>query len=127
MSVELIRQWYSNIPEMERDLPVLMVDGNVYTPREIYNEVMKGTELGKKMQEKIEKLRSPHSFYYSDLRELREVAYERIKRIVQDLPEGFSIVSVGGRIITDKEGIYEALKDSAVEIEMKKILDILRR
>ncbi|MCD6407331.1 hypothetical protein J7L81_05625 [Candidatus Aerophobetes bacterium] len=126
MSREFVERWYSSIPEFERDLPIILVDGRVYTPREIYNEVMKGTPLGEKLQMELERLRSPHSLTYEDLRKLQEVAWERVKRIVKGLPKDFSVVSLSGMIVRG-EKIAEVLKDSAVNYEMRKIIGLIRR
>jgi hypothetical protein len=41
MSKELVAQWFNKLSEVERDLPLLLVDNYAYTPRMAYNEVMR--------------------------------------------------------------------------------------
>lgn len=123
MSKELVSKWYSKIPELERDLPIILVDGKVYTPREVYEEVMKGTELGEKMQETLERYRESHSATYG---ELKKIAEERVKKILSWLPEDFSIVSLSGKVAKGSDEIYKAIGDIAVKYEMNNILRIVR-
>lgn len=120
---EFIEAWYRRIPEMERDLPVILVGDRVYTPREVYEEVVRGTKLGEVMQSKIERMASLNS--YEDLRELKQVALERVKRILEDLPEDFSIVSLDGKIAKGKE-IFKAIGKAAVEYEMSRVAKLIR-
>lgn len=126
MSREFIEKWYKSIPKMERDLPIILIDGKVYTPNEVYEEVMKGTELGEIMQSKLERMSSQHSMTYEDLREIRHIAYERVKRILEDLPKDFSIVSLSGKIAKGKDEIFKAIGKSAIEYEMKRVIRLIR-
>lgn len=123
MSKELVSEWYSKIPEIERDLPIILVDGKVYTPREVYEEVMNGTELGEKMQETLERYRESHSATYD---ELKTIAEERVKKILSWLPKDFSIVSLSGKVAKGADEIYKAIGDEAVRYEMNNILRIVR-
>ena len=129
MSKEFVEKWYSGIPEMEKDLPIILLDGKVYTPREIYEEVMKGSELGDKLQMKLEimyqRATSAHTFSYEDIREIRQVAYERVKKIIENLPKDFSIASFSGRIVSGKK-IFDAIGKKAVEYEMERVIKLLR-
>jgi len=129
VSKEFVERWYSRIPEMEKDLPIILLDNKVYTPREIYEEVVKGTELGDKLQMKLEmmyrKATSAHTFGYEDIREIRQVAYERVKRIIENLPKDFSIASFSGRIVSGKK-IFDAIGKKAVEYEMERVIKLLR-
>ena len=129
MSLSFVSKWYSKIPEMEKDLPILLVDGRTYTPREIYEEVMKGSKLGSKLQMKLESMykraTSPHTFSYEDIREIRQVAYERVKRVIENLPKGFSIVSVSGEVVSG-EKILDVIGKKAIEYEMEKVIKLLR-
>jgi len=129
MSLEYVRRWYSRIPELEKDLPVLLYNGKVYTPREIYNEVVRGTALGRKLQEKLEELGSAYSFSYEDLRGLDYVAKIRAEQVIKNLPKGFKMVSIvnGQRITWTPEELKNSeLFKKAVEYEKKKVIETLR-
>jgi len=126
MSKEFIEDWYRRIPELERDLPIILIEGRVYTPREVYNEVMRGTRLGELMQSKLERLSSPNSLTYEDLAELRQVALERAKKVVEKLPRDFSIIAISGKIVRGPEEILDALREAAIKYETEKILKLIR-
>jgi len=126
MSKEFIESWYRRIPELERDLPIILIEGRVYTPREVYNEVMRGTRLGELMQGKLERLASPNTMTYEDIAELRQVAFERAKKIANKLPRDFSIVSISGRIAKGPEEILDALREAAIKYETEKVLKLIR-
>jgi len=126
VSKEFIERWYSSIPPIERDLPILLIDGKVYSPREVYEEVMKGTELGNRMQEKIERIRSSQSLTYGDLREIEHVARERVMWVLRNLPKNFSIVSLSGKVATGADEIFAAIGDKAIRYEYERVLRILR-
>lgn len=82
MSKELVARWYSKISEIEKDLPLLLIDGYAYTPRMAYAEVMNGSSLGAKMQSLIESGR----FGTSSLEEVA-IAKVRIQQILQSKPQ----------------------------------------
>jgi len=126
MSKEFIESWYRRIPELERDLPIILIEGRVYTPREVYNEVMRGTRLGELMQGKLERLASPNTMTYEDIAELRQVAFERAKKIANKLARDFSIVSISGRIAKGPEEILDALREAAIKYETEKVLKLIR-
>jgi len=129
MSVSFVRSWYSRIPGVERDLPVLLHNGKVYTPREVYNEVMRGSALGRELQEKLERVHAGYSFALDDLKGLDYIARKRVEKIIENLPPGFSIVSIvnGERRVYRKEEIIGSpIYEKMVEKEKRKIIEILR-
>ena len=128
MSKEFVSVWYHRIPETEKDLPVLLYNGKVYTPREIYNEVMRGSGLGDKLQRKLEELHSMHSFSYEDLRGLDYIAKIRAEKVIKNLPKGFTIVSIsqnGRTTWTPDELMKSDLFKKAVEYEKKQVIKTL--
>lgn len=129
MSIVYVTNWYKKIPELERDLPVLLYNNKAYTPREIYNEVINDTPLGNKLQEKLEELGSGTSFSYGDLRGLDYIAKLRVEKVLNNLPKGFSLVSVinGKRIVWNKDSLKNSeLFKQAVEFEKKQVVKILQ-
>ena len=54
MSKDLVSKWYNALPNAERDLPLILLDGVVYTPTATYNEVMRNSPVGLRLQVLIE-------------------------------------------------------------------------
>ena len=54
MSKDLVQKWYNAISNAEKDLPLILVDGIIYTPTTAYNEVMRSSPIGLKIQTLIE-------------------------------------------------------------------------
>lgn len=54
MTKEIVSAWFNRLSEKEKDLPLLLSEGYVYTPRATYNEVMRNSDLGNKLQALIE-------------------------------------------------------------------------
>lgn len=126
MSKEFIEKWYNKIPEIERNLPIIYFDGKVYSPKEIYNEVMKGSEIGEKIQEMLERMASPHTIYESDIPNLKKAAEHRVKMIVDMLPDNFTMASLSGLVI-GKDKIKKMLWKEAVETELSNIIKLIKR
>jgi len=82
MSKELVNQWYNKISNVERNLPLLLVDGYAYTPQMAYDEVNNGSALGAKLQALIESGR----FGTSSLEEVA-IAKVRVRQILQSKPQ----------------------------------------
>ena len=129
MSLAFIKWWYSRIPPVERNLPVLLHRGRVYSPNEIYYEVMKGTKIGEELQMKLEAIRAEHSFSLEDLKGLDYIARKRVEEIIKNLPDDFSMVAIVNgerRVIGKSEFINSPLFNKAVEEEKRKIVKVLR-
>jgi len=122
---EFIIAWYGRIPEDERDLPIIEVEGKILTPKDVYNEVLKGTELGEKAQKLIERLASPMTLTYEDTEMLRRVAFERIKKKLSALPSGTKVGTLSGEVLTVDE-FLERERDRLIQYEVQKILSLLR-
>jgi len=111
---EFIIAWFARLPEDEKDLPIVEVEGKILTPRQIYEEVLKGTELGEKAQKVIERLRSPMTLSYEDTEMLRRVALERAKRKLSALPPGTKVGtlrrgSYSGRVPSKSTRLYRGV------------------
>ena len=129
MSRAFVMSWYSRIPPAERTLPIIMYNGKVYTPEEVYREVMAGTRLGEALQAKIERLRASHSYALDDLKELDYIAKKRVEQVIKNLPPDFSLVAIGAngkRIYRPEELLKTRFFEKAVEREKKKVVKLLR-
>ena len=117
MTVERVRRWFERIPEIERDVPIILINGRVYTPREVKSEVERGTTLGRRMQEELEKT-------VSHITQLHKIGKARALYWAKGLPEDFSIgsYSIEKPIATKSEIIRmieqeEEVGESAVKYE----------
>lgn len=54
MSKELVSKWFNKLSPSERNKPLLILNGLAYTPQSTYDEVMRGTPVGDKLQNLIE-------------------------------------------------------------------------
>jgi len=54
MTLQVIRNWVSKLPPYELDMPIVMYNGVAYTPRQILEEVERGTQLGAVLQQMVE-------------------------------------------------------------------------
>lgn len=54
MTKELVSRWFNKLGIAEKDMPLLVLSGVAYTPRQAYNEVMRGTPVGDCLQSLIE-------------------------------------------------------------------------
>lgn len=82
MSKELIAKWFNKISNAEKDMPLLVLNGMAYTPRQTYDEVMRGSPVGDQLQNLIEQGRFGTS--YSDEQSLIK---QRLKISLQSKPD----------------------------------------
>jgi len=81
MSLNFIESWFSNLPDYEKGMPIIKLNGVSYNPQQILREVRKGTSLGKELQRKVESSRSAHSF-----KEDETLAEERLTKLLKEKP-----------------------------------------
>jgi replicative DNA helicase len=127
---ELVVSWYSRVPPHERDKPVLILDGRLYTPSDIYREVVAGTPLGEKLQRVLESVRLSTSLQ-TLVYQLWEVGKARALKWVEDLPPNFSMVTIGGEVI-DKNRLRQLIEAGtgigakAIEAEARMAVQLLK-
>ena len=127
MTRELVSKWFDRLAEKERDLPLLMVDSAIYTPRTAYNEVMRASPIGSKLQALIETGRFGTSTY-----EEEQIAKIRLRQILQTQPEKPLFATLRGKVFTPSELLGEIESNTDVgrqwlsnEIEhMKRIVSV---
>lgn len=54
MSKDLVTKWFNKIPTSEQNMPLLVLNGLAYTPRQTLDEVTRGTPVGDQLQSLIE-------------------------------------------------------------------------
>jgi len=79
MTLELVSRWFQKLPQYERDLPLLVVNGVAYTPRAALQEVRRDTALGRKLQTLIEAGRFGAQEW--------TLAKLRLKKMLETMPE----------------------------------------
>lgn len=81
MSLENVQRWYDNLPPEERKLPLMIYDGNTYSPEQILSIVKGGGPLSAEFQKRVEN----RNFGTPDV-EKRALAKERVKQLLKDRP-----------------------------------------
>jgi hypothetical protein len=54
MSKDLVTRWFNKISPVEQNMPLLVLSGLAYTPRQTLDEVTRGTPIGDQLQKLIE-------------------------------------------------------------------------
>jgi len=122
--LSVVKKWYNGIPPAERNLPTLIVDDKAYTPNEVMNEVRRGTQLGKKMQQTV-------VGGMTSLQKLERLAKTRVLAWLKKLPSEFGAVNVQGETYSRDELIaavkqQENIGKTLVEEEIQKIKERMR-
>lgn len=112
MSKELISRWFSKLGEAEKDLPLLLSESNIYTPRTALNEVMRSSELGNKLQALIETGRFGTTAY-----EEEQVAKIRLRQILQAQPEKPLFATLSGKVFTPSQLLQEIESNTAIGVQ----------
>lgn len=89
MTLEYIRKWFNRLPESERDLPIVILNGIAYTPRMILHEVERGSKIGEELQTKVE----AGSFGTTE-EEAYNLALIRLKEILKRYPPNKPVIAV---------------------------------
>jgi len=112
MSRELVTRWFSRLASGEQDLPLLILEGNIYTPRTALNEVMRSSELGNKLQALIETGRFGTTAY-----EEEQVAKIRLRQILQTQPEKPLFATLSGKVFTPSQLLQEIESSTAIGVQ----------
>jgi len=109
MTKELVSAWYNRLPEMERDLPLLLVDGLAYTPRTAYNEVMRGSPVGDKIQLLIETGR-----FGTTSEDEQAIAKTRLQQWLQSQPDKPMFATLSNKTFTPQQLLQEIQSGSSI-------------
>jgi hypothetical protein len=112
MSRELVTRWFSRLASGEQDLPLLILEGNVYTPRTAFNEVTRGSALGDRLQALIETGRFGTTTY-----EEEQVAKIRLRQILQTQPEKPLFATLSGKLFTPSQLLQEIESNTAIGVQ----------
>lgn len=102
MSKELVTRWFNKLGSGEQDIPLLILEGNVYTPRTAFSEVTRGSALGDRLQVLIETGR-----FGTTAEEERQIAKIRLKQIFQKDLDKPVFATLSGKTFTRSELLDE--------------------
>ncbi len=130
MTKELVTRWYNQLSQAERNLPLLIYQGNVYTPQATYDEVIRGSPLGDELQKLIEM----QSFGTSaeDEQTVAKLRLTQIMRTKPDKPYIAALTDIGPKVFTPSQLLQEIQNETNIGkqwinteiVTMKKIVSI---
>jgi hypothetical protein len=124
MSLESVERWYSRIPAIERDQPLVLLDGFAYTPNQVLSEVRRNTPTGARLQQVIERRT------FTEAIDKYGLAILRLKERLAKTPPDFKIF-VGPRSFTPQELLKEIeagtkIGRSFIEAEVTRVEEVLK-
>jgi len=105
MTLERIRAWFNRLPEVQRDLPIVIYDGVAYTPRMILDEVQRATPLGARLQALVEAGR-----FGTTPTEEEALLKTRVRMILERMPPDKPVIATLGipsKVYTPRDLISE--------------------
>jgi len=129
MSLNFIESWFSNLPDYERGMPIIKLNGVSYSPQQILREVRRGSSIGKELQKKVESSRLAHSF-----EEDEALAEERLTKLLKEKPIRIAMLTrpeTGKEEFSSKELIEhikkkDELGKALVESEVEQVEAMLK-
>jgi len=112
MTKEIISAWFGKLSDAEKNLPLLIVGGVAYTPRAVYDEVMRNSPLGNDLQALVE--RGSFGTSYSDEQAIAKLRLTEIMRTKPDKPLFATLTLDGQRTFTPSELLQEIQNDTDV-------------
>lgn len=110
MSKELVQKWYNAISNAEKDLPLILVDQIIYTPTTAYNEVMRSSPVGLKIQALIETGR-----FGSTSEEEQAIAKTRLEQWLQTQPPDKPLfATLSNKVFTPSQLLQEIQEGTSV-------------
>ena len=102
MTKQVVSNWYSKLSQAEKNLPLLIYQGNVYTPQAAYDEVMRNSPLGDALQSLIEK-----QSFGTSAEDEQTVAKLRLTQIMRTKPDKPLFATLSGKVFTPSELLQE--------------------
>ena len=123
---ENVTEWYKGIPRIERNQPLIVHSGRIYTPEEVLAESKSGTALGRELESTIARRD------FTDIVDEYAVAVERIRERVGKLPDSMRIASVSGASYSPSDLLSQVeqgtdIGRALVDAEMSRMRDVLRK
>jgi len=102
MTKQVVSNWFSKLGQSEKNLPLLIYQGIVYTPQAVYDEVMRGSPLGDALQSLIEK-----QSFGTSAEDEQTVAKLRLTQIMRTKPDKPLFATLSGKVFTPSELLGE--------------------
>jgi hypothetical protein len=109
MTKEFVTNWISKLPEAEKDLPLLLLNGIVYTPRVAVQEILRGSPVGTQLQHLIES--GSFGTTYTDE---QTIAKLRLTEIMRTKPEKPLFATLSGKVFTPSELLKEIQEGTSI-------------
>jgi hypothetical protein len=109
MSKDLVQKWYNALPTGERDLPLILLNGIVYTPTATLNEVLRGTPVGSQLQLLIESGR-----FGTTAEDEQSIAKTRLTQYLQNQPDKPLFATLSNKVFTPSQLIEEIQQGSSI-------------
>jgi len=109
MTKQVVSNWFSKLGQSEKNLPLLIYQGNVYTPQVAYDEVMRSSPLGDVLQGLIEK-----QSFGTSAEDEQTVAKLRLTQIMRTKPDKPLFATLSGKVFTPSELLQEIENDTDV-------------
>ena len=109
MTKQVVSNWYNKLSNAERNLPLLIYQGNVYTPQVAYDEVMRSSPLGDALQSLIEK-----QSFGTSAEDEQTVAKLRLTQIMRTKPDKPLFATLSNKIFTPSELLQEIENDTDI-------------
>lgn len=109
MTKSVISSWISRLGVQERNLPLIIYQGGVYSPQAVYDEVMRGSPLGDALQKLVE-ARSFGTTYADE----QAVAKLRLTEIMRAKPERPLFATLSGKTFTPSELLAEIQNETEI-------------
>ena len=115
MSKDLVQKWYNAISNQEKDLPLILVDGIIYTPTTAYNEVMRSSPVGLKIQELIETGR-----FGTTTEEEQTMAKIRLEQWLKSQPDKPLFATLSNKVFTPSQLLEEIQSGTSIGEQWQK-------
>lgn len=105
MTKQVVSNWFGKLGQLEKNLPLLIYQGNVYTPQAAYDEVMRGSPLGDALQNLIEK--QSFGTTATDEQTVAKLRLTEIMRNKPDKPYIATLTAIGPKVYTPSQLLTE--------------------
>jgi len=114
VTVEKLERWFNLLPRADRDLPFIVVEGKILTPREMLEEARGGTSLGLLAQRMWE----TRSTVYEE-----KLVKERVKKWLARYPSDKPLYYTIGikRQLTPRQIMQEVEKQTPIGKQIKEV------
>jgi len=114
MSKELVQKWYNALPNAEKDLPLILLDGIVYTPTTAYNEVMRNSPVGIRLQALIEQGK-----FGTSTEDEQTIAKTRLEQRMRSLPDKPLFATLSNKVFTPSQLLQEIEEGTSIGQQWK--------